>query len=530
MFTRYQNKSNYFVRVLFCLFVFIALIFKTNAYAAANQTTIIMSNNIKDTYDIGEHVTFTIGVSSTDGSYLTKAWCGFGYNQSTMKVVSETDTEDHVWAVSDTPTKWLYKDIEFEMTANGKCYFIAGAYEGDGKIVGYRADGSRLELSRASLVYKIGTGIYTKTSDCNLKELVVTNAETGEELKFNRDFDKNITEYTCTEGYVGLNELNISGEVENSQDHIELPEDLTIKSGMNDVAISVVASDGEKKEYVLHIEKPSVPVSVGDIRISSDTGEEVSYSFDKDTLQYELTVPSDYNSLSFNAVGLGEGCSVEYPSVTDLEPGYNIYYVRVSTDSEQRKYEFYVMKELSELSLSSLVLEGSDEIVLEFDKPFSPENTIYEARVPADVSYCTVSYTLGNTSDQVEETEDRRELVEGINFVTVTVTDGTYSKEYLVKVTRDAYEDVETIEEETVDEDKRNLLPFTSYEFKDLIPLAVAAAVFIIVLIVAILLRLKAAGKDYAESSEAASDKNERERAKRLKQMAKQRKKESEKK
>ena len=490
--------------------------------AASNQTTIIMSNNIKSTYEIGEHVTFTIGVSSTDGSYLTKAWCGFGYNQSTMKVVSETDTEDHVWATSDTPSRWLYRDIEFEMTANGKCYFIAGAYSGDGQIVGYRADGSRMELPRASVVYKIGTGIYTKTSDCNLKSLVVKDADTGEEIAFNRAFDKNITEYTGANSYPMLSKLVIEAVPENSNDHIELPEDLSLKSGMNDIPISVVAVDGDKKDYILHIEKPAVPVTVENIIVKADNGNEVNYLFNKDISSYELTAPNFVKSLSFEAVGVGEGCTVTYPAVTTLEPGYNIFYVTIQSEGETKKYEYYVQKELSDLSLSSLVLEGSDERVLEFNTPFNPETLMYEALVPADVESVSITYTLGNPADYVKEEEERKELVNGINYITLTVTDGINEKTYTVKVTREEYAHIEAAK--PGEEDTRNLKSFTSYNFKSLLPLAIAAAVAFIAAIVLALVKLKKAGNDYVNSAEALSDKEEKERKKRLKELSKKNK------
>lgn len=521
--SRLINKLSGFLLIIICSLIG-SMFVPEKTYAAANQTTIIMSNNIKSTYDIGEHVTFTIGVSSTDGSYLTKAWCGFGYNQSTMKVVSETDTEDHVWATSDTPTKWLYKEIEFEMTANGKCYFIAGAYSGDGQIVGYRADGSRMELPRASVVYKIGTGIYTKTSDCNLESLIVRDADTGEEIAFNRSFDKNITEYNGAAGYPHLNKLSIEATPENSNDHVELPEDLTLKSGMNDIPISVVAVDGDKKDYVLHIEKPAVPVTVENIKVAADNGNEVNYLFNQDTLSYELTAPNTVQSLSFEAVGLGEGCTVTYPSITTLEPGYNIFYVTIQSEGETKKYEYYVQKELSDLSLSSLVLEGSDETVLDFDTPFAPDRVLYEASVTADVSKVKVAYTLGNPSDSVKETESVRELVSGINYITVTVTDGTNEKVYTVKVNREAYETVEASEPDE-EQDTRNLKEFTSYKFKDLLPLAIIAGIAFIAILAVVLIKLKKLGADYKSSAEAESDKAERERKKRLKELEKQRKK-----
>ena len=196
----------------------------------------------------------------------------------------------------------------------------------------------------------------------------------------------------------------------------------------------------------------------------------------------------------------------------------------IQSEGETKKYEYYVQKELSDLSLSSLVLEGSDETVLDFDTPFAPDRVLYEASVTADVSKVKVAYTLGNPSDSVKETESVRELVSGINYITVTVTDGTNEKVYTVKVNREAYETVEASEPDE-EQDTRNLKEFTSYKFKDLLPLAIIAGIAFIAILAIVLIKLKKLGADYKSSAEAESDKAERERKKRLKELEKQRKK-----
>lgn len=61
---------------------------------AAENTTIIALDPNKD-YQKGEVVKVTVGISSTDGSYLKSADCGFGYNGATMKLLTETESVDH---------------------------------------------------------------------------------------------------------------------------------------------------------------------------------------------------------------------------------------------------------------------------------------------------------------------------------------------------------------------------------------------------------------------------------------------------
>ena len=200
------------------LTLLLILTFSFTSFGKEN-TTIIMLNPNRD-YQKGEIVNVKIGVSSPDGSYLKSAVCGFGYNGSTMKLITKTQKPDSFTIESDVPAKWLYYDLQFEMLNDGKMYFIAGASSKEGTIRAIKADGSRIDLPRASVVYKIGTGLYTKVSDCNLEHLILYD-ENKNEIKMSRSFDKNISEYWVIVG-PEVSNISFEADVENQADKINV--------------------------------------------------------------------------------------------------------------------------------------------------------------------------------------------------------------------------------------------------------------------------------------------------------------------
>lgn len=522
---KYDTPLRLFIASLLSVICF--LLFLIPANAAQTQTTVIMIDNVKDTYQIGEKITATIRVSAPNGAYLTKAWCGFGYNSSTMKQLSETDTQDHLWLTSDTPVKWLTGSIEFEMKANGKAYFIAGAYSGDGVIQAYQADGTRIECPRASVVYKIGTGIYTRTSDCNLSDCVITDKQTGTEIQFNRAFDKNITEYWA-EAPASCTELDVRAHVEQNDDTLLLPESLKLKDGENEVKVSVQAISGETKDYVFHITKPETPVAVTDIRITDQDGHEIDYNFDPEKTSYELTVSQDVTALYFDAE-TGTDTKTTCLSPAELDPGYSFKYIKATSPSEERIYEFYIYRELSSLSLSSLIVDTSDGAAHPFNTPFDPEQTEYEMEVTSDVRKATVSYTVANSSDYVKEDVSEVALSHGKNDVSITVTNGVAEKTYTIHINRADRTVFTYSDADDYYKTAHNTREHVGFKFNNLLPLAIFGVFSFVAIAVFAVYHTVVEAKDYKKSAEAVAIKAERERKKRIREAERQMKKEKEK-
>lgn len=520
----FKSKLTKIILTAFLLvFTLVPLFGKTDkAYAASDQITIIMLDKVGP-YQIGDKVKVTVGVSSTDGAYLKEAWCGFGYNGATMKLLSETDTEDHFMIKSDVAKKWLYYDMEFEMTANGKMFFIAGAYSGDGVIQAIKADGNHISLPRASVLYKIGTGQYTKVSDCNLESVTIVDDQ-GNIVELNRSFDKNITDYNATLD-ASVQTVNFNAIAENPADKVIEP-DINLVPGENKKVVQVEATDGMVKEYNFTFYKPELSADCNDIDLLKADGSEIEYAFDKTVYRYDITVPNECNEITFKA-DVPEKVQFEVKEGNELEVGYNAKTVRIYTESDEKEYEYFIFREPSALTLTSLVAEGSDELTIALTPEFSPETLEYTGSVTPDVKRVKFIYTLANEEDYIKE-EPEYELHVGDNECIITVTDGINEKQYKVTITRPDYEDVNI----NYDQNGRpvNPEPFTVFEKRNLIALIAIAGVILAAISISNIVKAKKVEKEYNASEEAEIDKLVKERNNRLKKKEKERKKQQKKK
>lgn len=498
------------------LTLLLILTFSFSSFGKEN-TTIIMLNPNRD-YQKGEIVNVKIGVSSPDGSYLKSAVCGFGYNGSTMKLITETQKPDSFLMESDVPAKWLYYDLQFEMLNDGKMYFIAGASSKEGTIRAIKADGSRIDLPRASVVYKIGTGLYTKVSDCNLEHLILYD-ENKNEIKMSRFFDKNISEYWVIVG-PEVSNISFGANVENKADKIILPKS-EIDAGESVKEIAVEATDGTQKKYIFHISKPIQPVVVDNIIITNGKGEKIPYDFSKDTEEYYLEVENDVHELKFMGETQSKYMSFQYPDAKKMEVGYNNLKVVAITQNQEKTYAFNIFRKPSKLQIMSLIGELSDDTTLKMDREFTPEKTEYSANVTADVKKVKFLYKLGDSEDKIIENSEFS-LNAGINDCKLTVSDGVNEKVYSIVIIKDDYKKV-SLSEDTNGPSK-NENPFTSFIHKDLRAFFVVGFISILFIGSIIVIQLTGRMKEYKSSEEARVEREEKERLKRLKEKEKQRK------
>ena len=507
-----DNMKKYITLILAFFISVLSLCFMpVLTHAGPNNTTIIALDPNRD-YAKGEKVTVTVGISSTDGSYLKSANCGFGYNGATMRLLTETDTPDHFLIESDAPKKWLYYDLEFEMIADGKMYFIAGAYSGDGVIKAIKADGSRIDLPRASVVLKIGTGIYTKVSDCNL-DTVMFSDEFGEEIVLNRPFNKNETEYWAE---VNSDSVTIDANTENTEDKVIIP-DLTLQPGENIKEIYVEATDGTRKTYTFHFNRPAHPVSVSNIELYDSKGNLIPYKFSEDTLEYFLEVETDVDTITFKGNSESRYVSFEAPEEKELQVGYNNISVKAKSDTDEKIYSYNIFRKSQPLRLLSLIGELSDETTLIFDQEFDPEVFQYTARCTSDIQSVKFLYTAGEGT--VLESDPVFPLNEGVNLCKLVVSDGSDKQTYQITVMKDAYDQTE--KEEVIQGPIHNDRDITGFQFKDFRILYFISIIILIGLIGFIILQLKKKWEEYENSSERIVRKEEKERKKRMKEKRK---------
>lgn len=505
------------VFVLFCFFVIRPVL---RVHAAENTTIIALDPN-KD-YQKGEVVKVTVGISSTDGSYLKSADCGFGYNGATMKLLTETESVDHFYVESETPAKWMYYTMEFEMINDGKMYFIAGAYSGDGVIKAIKANGSRIDLPRASVVYKIGTGIYTKVSDCNLGKAELTTS-TGSEIELNRAFNENINEYWATVDS-SVSEINFNVDVENKDDKVILP-DGKLEAGENIKDVYVEATDGVRKTYTFHITRPEQPFSLSNIKVTTNDGTEIPYDFDENTTEYYLEIDSKVDKLTFTPES--EYGYMKYNGIgtVTLKEGYVNLVVTAATDSETREYHYNIFRKYPELAITSLIGELSDDTILKFDQEFDPDIYDYTAKCTSDIKKVKFVYSLADDDEYLKD-DAVYTLDEGANICNLVVTDGANEKTYKVTIFKDAYDVTEKEKEEN--KPFINNRTIQSFIYKSKWPLAVVGIIILVGFIGVSAKQITGQVKDFDGSEEQQIIEEEEDRKRRLKEIKKKRKEEQE--
>lgn len=167
---------------------------------------------------------------------------------------------------------------------------------------------------------------------------------------FDTAFDKDVTVYTLTVPY-DTKEVILSGSLEDILSTVdglfkyELTEDKTT------AIITVTAEDGSTKVYTVYIvkEKPSVvptPVvyyysSNNYLKTLEAKGYEIK--FDRDTLEYELSVNNDVKSLDITAIAEDSRSRVEITGNENFKTGKNTVIISVKAENgDVREYKLIV--------------------------------------------------------------------------------------------------------------------------------------------------------------------------------------------
>lgn len=212
----------------------------------------------------------------------------------------------------------------------------------DGMIV--LEDGTSNEIE-----VKVNRALHT---DATLKSL---NSSVG---TFDKAFDSNVLEYTL---YVdsNVNRVTLSGEV---NDEYATTEDLKeyILTGDNTaISINVTAEDGTVKTYKVNVRKvyKSSNNNLKDIVID---GYEIE--FDKDTLEYKITVGSDVTSLDISALVEDASAWAKIEGNENFKEGENTVTITVyAQNGETKTYKILVNKEKAEEKVTVIDDEEDDK-------------------------------------------------------------------------------------------------------------------------------------------------------------------------
>lgn len=185
---------------------------------------------------------------------------------------------------------------------------------------------------------------------------------------FDKEFDKDILEYTLTVPY-DIEEITLSGALEDENATVTGLSSYTLSDNETIATIVVTSSDGSTKTYTVTIikeEKVEEPVEEPTVEvISYDTVAPIVYyvyssnnylkslnikdydiNFEKGILEYKLKVAADVKTLEITALPEDYRSKVEINGNEEFKEGENVVTIKVTAENGNvREYKLLVNKE-----------------------------------------------------------------------------------------------------------------------------------------------------------------------------------------
>lgn len=225
------------------------------------------------------------------------------------------------------------------------------------------------------------------------------------------------------------------------------PDDVSNSSGTADITSTIGSKSITIKVNTPVVNTPTTPTTPTTTKSSNanlkrlvPNYEGLSPNFNSAVTKYSLTVPSTATSLGLT-VGVEQSGAKYYISGEDnLKMGDNTVSITVTAPDGTKKVYTIIVTKADDVAkanarLSNIVIDGKT-----LSPAFSAENFEYDIeKVASDVEKLTVLAYAQSENAKVEITGNDK-LVEGDNIIKVKVTavDGTTTKEYIIKVKKDA--------------------------------------------------------------------------------------------
>lgn len=252
-------------------------------------------------------------------------------------------------------------------------------------------------------------------------------------------FDKDKTDYSITVPS-NVNDIKVNADKNSSKATVKIEGNTGLKPGENTVKVTVTAEDGSTKVYNIKVNKES-EVASNDATLKSlgVSGYDMSPNFSNDTLNYNVTVPNEANSVTITAPTNNPKAKVEVTGNTDLKVGDNKVTVKVTAeDGTTKTFTINVKKEDkptvkldSDATLKSLNVSGQN-----LSPAFNKDTSVYSLEVGSNVSKIDVNAIPTSDKAKVSVTGNTN-LKNGMNTVLVTVTAEDGSKNvYILNVNK----------------------------------------------------------------------------------------------
>lgn len=196
-------------------------------------------------------------------------------------------------------------------------------------------DGTEVKLvSNSDIDIKIARALSTNNDITSLTSSIGT---------FDKPFDKNVLEYTLYVDY-WVKSVTLNGVLGDEYASTLAFKEYALTSDKTVITLPVVAENGDIKSYTINVVKV-YPKSTNNY-LSKLEIEGYEIEFNKDTLEYNIKVSSDVETLDITAVAEDAGARVNIYGNSDFKEGENTVTVVVTAeDGSERTYTITVDKE-----------------------------------------------------------------------------------------------------------------------------------------------------------------------------------------
>lgn len=271
------------------------------------------------------------------------------------------------------------------------------------------------------------------------------------------DFDKSKTTYEIKN--INGSTIEIGANAESS--YAKLSGDTgkkNLKLGLNTFKITVTSESGVNRIYTLNIYRNDNRDKTNTLSSLEVENNKITPEFNKNTVNYTLTVKKDVTSVKINATLESDKSSFnkEYgPRTVNLNYGVNNVVIKVTSESGAVKtYTIKITREDDRSSnnyLKSLNVSSGDFT-------FNKKTLNYSFTVPNEVTSLKVFAAAEDTKSTVSGVKTYN-LKEGLNKITITVTaENKQTRTYTLQITRI----VKNITKET--NNKLESLEITNYQ------------------------------------------------------------------